>query len=79
MTPAELLALITKTAPGLRKAGVSRVTLIGICSFTTGDDDPGEARADDEEPDDLNPLSDPLTYGMQPRAGRKLPSIKAGS
>jgi hypothetical protein len=72
MTPAEAIDLIIARAAKLRAAGVLHVKLREL-EFTIGPDPIASSAlpAEDEEPDDLNPLEDPETFGR--RRGQPVP------
>lgn len=73
---AQLLDLIAKRAPDLRAAGVRSVAL-GETRFTLAAVDAAAGGDLEEElPDDLNPLSDPETFGIRRKAGRTVPTLK---
>ncbi len=69
-----MLDLIVEKAPKLRAAGVVHVSLEGA-SFTLGDlTVAATGDAPEEADDDMNPLSDPTTFGMRAKKGRALPT-----
>ena len=78
VTPSELeaqLALITKAAPELRKAGVVSLS-IGDIEIELAPADPPEPTSSTATPDDPDdPLKDPATYGgsVPRRRGEPVP------
>lgn len=63
---AELLDLLAKKAPGLRKAGLQQIHIDGLATFTIGAAEVPERAAEDED-EDSDPLSDPVTFGRMPK------------
>jgi hypothetical protein len=71
MTPAEAIELIIAKAAKLRAAGVLHVKLREL-EFSIGPDPAATPPpTEEDEPDDLNPLEDPQTFGRRP--GRSVP------
>jgi len=70
MTPEQLLDLIAAKAPRLRAAGVTQVTLEG-CAFSLGPDPTPATNEQQAVDDDLDPLTDPETFGRR----REMPKV----